>query len=326
MITIFGWYGRGNLGDEAFKSAFGEMFAGMEFKFISNNDPVPSEGVLILGGGDVVKSFYLNKIPADRPYYALGVGCSYPDDISLLGKNCQGVYFRNLADFHAAQANGMNAFVCPDMAFSLPIDPSPAKDPTVPQVGKKKMAVLLSNSIVQPGISSDQMSDVSYQEYMKWELAKALDYLSEFYQINFIPLSHERFAYDIGMHYDVSSRMEKGADQVIWNQPIDPYQALSHIKDYDLVVTMKFHGMIFSAMMGIPFVNIGLTRKTSLFCQENGLSDLMIDPYSLTKDKMIDAVKRAEALGVRDRLLALTDTNRQNLASIAAQIKSTWLK
>lgn len=325
MITIFGWYGRGNLGDEAFKSAFGSMFAGSEFRFISNNDEVPKDDILILGAGDVVKSFYLNKIQSDRPYYALGVGCAYPDDISLLGKNCQGVYFRNQADFKAAQAMGMNAFLCPDIAFSLPVQASPEKDP-IAQVGKKKLAVILSNSVIQPGISSDQMGDVSYQEYMKWELAKALDYLSEFYHVNFIPLSHERFAYDIGMHYDVSSRMEKGMDQLIWDQPIDPYQALSGIKDYDLVITMKFHGMIFATMMGIPFVNVGLTRKTTMFCQDNGLSDLMIDPYSLTKDKLIDAVKRAEVQGVRDRLLAVTETSRQSLASVASQIKSTWLK
>lgn len=316
-ITCLGWYGRNNCGDESFKSALKQIFSEHNLHFTT--DAPPEDGLLILGGGDVIKPAYLRKIPKDRKYYALGVGLGYESEIDLLDDRCQQILFRNWVDPALASQKGFTSYSCPDLAFAIqrPTDHRPKPG------YKKRMMVILANSSINPGINVNVLPEISYQDYLKWELAKSLDDLSEWYEINFVHMSHEQYAYDLGMHYEVASRMK--TQPQIWSGAVPyPENFMTWMSGFDLVVSMKFHGLIFATIMGVPFVNLGLTRKTNLYCQENKFNRLMVDPYSFTKDRFLDVVKIAEEEGVREDLLALASLNFGKWGMIAESLKS-WV-
>jgi polysaccharide pyruvyl transferase WcaK-like protein len=76
-------------------------------------------------------------------------------------------------------------------------------------------------------------------------------------------------------------------------------QSLWLMKQFELVISMKFHGIMFAVNQGVPFINIAETRKTQQFCVENQLTHLSIPRYSLEKERFLEIVKVAEAAETR---------------------------
>lgn len=321
-INFIGWYGRDNLGDEAFKLAHAELFPTAE-RVYTVDYVDPTSDFHILGGGDVVKSFYLNKIPANLPYYALGVGLGYDSEIDLLKKKPPiQAYLRSYHDRSLAQDHGIKAEFTPDLTFILS---PPGKDYILPNRDPKKkaMAVILTDSI-NPSYANDKIKELSYSEYFKWELAQSLSELSEWYQIYFLLYSWDQYSNDLRMALDVTSRMSDGSSQVI-NQQFGVMESLDVMGQFDLVLSMKFHGVIFSTITATPFVNLGLTKKTELFCAENRLGNLAIPPHTFTYRRLINAIKEAEAPGVSECLQQITDQNKHHLMAIRDRIAQDWL-
>jgi polysaccharide pyruvyl transferase WcaK-like protein len=79
-------------------------------------------------------------------------------------------------------------------------------------------------------------------------------------------------------------------------------QALGVVSHFDLVISMKFHGIMFAVNQGVPFINIAETRKTQRFCLENNLAHLSIPRYSLEKERFLEVVKIAEAEETRQSI------------------------
>jgi polysaccharide pyruvyl transferase WcaK-like protein len=100
-------------------------------------------------------------------------------------------------------------------------------------------------------------------------------------------------------------------------------QALWIMKQFDLVISMKFHGLMFAVNQGVPFINIAETRKTQLFCVENELTQLSIPRYSLERERFLEVVKTAEADETRQAIQAtasrLTKLARKRLPEAIAR-------
>lgn len=306
MTNIFGWYDRFNCGDEAFKISFEKLF-GKDLKF--TNEKIESScSRIVLGGGDVIKDYYLRKIPTETKFSVIGCGLGYEDEIHLLkSRNVEKVFLRNYKDVDLASAAGVSASYCPDLAFLIDVPPiMETLKRSAPE--KKKLAVILTDAI---NVSASAMKpEMFYAEFFKSEMARSLDYLAEWYEIYFIPMSHELYSFDTKMHLDVACRMKAARRDNIFMDCPSPVEMIKLIQQMDLVVTAKFHGLIFSVLTGTPFVNVGVTRKTELFCQEHSLNKMSVPPYSFLKDRFLENVKAAEAEGVREQLAAITQEKK----------------
>ena len=141
-VNFLGWYGRDNLGDEAFKLAHNELFPSVERVYtVDHLDK--SADLVVLGGGDVVKSFYLNKIPERVPYYAFGVGMGYDSEVELFKKKPPvHAYMRSHHDTNLASDNGIKANFTPDITFILNPPGKGYPLPNRSQDGRKAMAVI----------------------------------------------------------------------------------------------------------------------------------------------------------------------------------------
>jgi polysaccharide pyruvyl transferase WcaK-like protein len=320
-INFIGWYGRDNLGDEAFKLAHAQLFPGAE-RVYTVDVVDPTADLLILGGGDVVKSFYLNKIPAGMPYYALGVGLGYDSEIELLKKKPPlQAYFRNHQDKNLALNHGIQAEYAPDLTFIIDAPKSRYKLPN--RVKKKSMAVILTDSI-NASHANEKIKELSYAEYFKWELASSLDDLSEWYQIYFVLYSWDQYSNDLRMAMDIVARMSTHEAQII-NRQFSIVESIDLMKKFDLVLSMKFHGLIFSTIAATPFVNIGMTKKTENYCLENRLDNLTVPPRTFTYNRLIHSIKEAEAPGISDRLQTIASDNHDHLISIRDRLAQDWL-
>ncbi len=315
---VIGWYEKANCGDDAFKDAFHALYPGEALAFDGGDQPiaVPPGARVILGGGDVIKSFYLDRIPADQQFSVIGCGLGYTSEIDLLaGRKVDVALLRNRADVELARAKGINAVYAPDICFAIaPQTPRQLPDSVKP----KRLGIILSDH-AEPGLDQPEMREAAYFEYFKWELARLLDELGLYYEIHWISFSADIDHFDDTAHYSTRKKMaRRGPQHFHAYQPDRPLDQVALLAGMDAVLTMKFHGAIFAMLHGVPFVSIGQTRKLTQLCDEAGLSDLCVRPYLFTYDTALAALKNAEREGTRERLLGIASEYRRLLVEAVA--------
>ncbi|HEX5315742.1 MAG TPA: polysaccharide pyruvyl transferase family protein, partial [Candidatus Kapabacteria bacterium] len=197
---------------------------------------------------------------------------------------------------------------CPDLTYFLG-DPEPL--PIQMKEGKT-LGVLLSDEISPTSERMDATREYLYYEYFKWELADILDFLQEYYNICFIAFSTLETINDHKISLDIYRRMNHRDHVSFITQPLSMGQSLWLMKQCELVISMKFHGIMFAVNQGVPFINIAETRKTQQFCIENQLTQLSVPRYSLEKERFLEVVKIAEAAETR-RAIEATSTRLKEL-------------
>ncbi|MBA1146040.1 polysaccharide pyruvyl transferase family protein [Ectothiorhodospiraceae bacterium WFHF3C12] len=319
-IDFYGWYGKNNCGDESFKYAHPFFFTGCDLNY--DEDRFASSHVKVMGSGNVVTEGVTERLKAtDCPVFALGVGLRSPADVALLeGIDLREAVFRSRRDAQLASDKGIKAIYAPDIAFCLEPEGITSVDSSLSRsADKRKLGVILAEQARGRSSTRD-----SYMEYLKWGLARALDALTSNYDIVFIPFSNRAFASDVTLAQDVVRRM-RYPDVEILQQVFDPLDMLRFIGNFDMIVSMKFHGLIFSTIMGIPFVNVGLTRKTQGYCLEERLERQSVDRFTFTEGRFLDAVSNAEEPGVTGKLKEIKDRNRAELVALRSRIRQEWL-
>jgi polysaccharide pyruvyl transferase WcaK-like protein len=310
---ILGWYGHGNCGDDAFRHAFHTLLPNEILSYESKFTALRPEEKLILGAGDVIKPYYLRLVPRELPLVVVGCGLGYESEVEFLkDRNLTFAILRNRRDVDLARAAGINARYAPDICFA--IDPA-LHDPIAfkPISAKKRLGVILS-AHAAPGIEQGDMREASYYEYLQWELAAILDYLTEYYDIYWISFSADFDAWDEGVNFSVRRKMKTRDCQTFCSyQPNEPIRQLKLLAEMDLVITMKFHGAIFSTLCGVPFVAIGQTRKLCQYCAEEGIEELLIPKFSLERTRAYKVIKAAEDPGIATKL---RDISKRNYASV----------
>lgn len=303
-INFVGWYGRGNCGDEAFKAVHAQLFPDCEINWICGGPQQPDDGaVWVLGGGDVFLDYYINQIPPNVPFFVYGVGLGSPDQrnhMVALKDRLLGVWLRNAADVEALNAEGVPARYTPDIVFQLaeavrdrPLPPDIEERP------KKSLVFIPSNNAAQTALREDRLANFFYYSYMKLKLGECLDEIAKYYEIVMLPFSFDINDMDMGFIMDVRGRMKRHDRVQVIQRELDPLDAGRVIAQADLVLSMKFHGLIFALMNGIPVVNIGLTRKTQLLCEDNGIGGVSVQPFSLSMPTLMAALKHAERSDTR---------------------------
>src|SRR5690242_16322638 len=323
-IPILGWYNQRNVGDEAFKDVFQatvrEVDPTATVSFHTQRLPSPTPEKIILGGGDVIRPYYLQKIPPSVSVFPIGVGLGYESEIDLL-KNAKVPFalFRNIDDVKLASLKSIPAEYSPDLTFFLnEPDPFP-----VEMAEGKTLGVLLSDEVSATFERKERINELQYYEYFKWELANILDFLSAYYNICFVAFSTLDSIDDHKISLDVYRRMSSRSKVSFVTRELSMAQALWLIRKFDLVISMKFHGIMFAVNQGIPFINVAETRKTQRFCAENGLAQLSIPRYSLEKERFLEVVKIAETSETRRTIAAtasrLRELTRQRLPEAIAR-------
>jgi polysaccharide pyruvyl transferase WcaK-like protein len=325
-ISIVGWYGMKNVGDEAFRFVLPQFFEGHEIEFVTPPNHPNNPDIVILGGGAVAAPFYLSVLP-DCPRYALGIDIAYESEIDLLAEaNFKGVFVRNSSDITTMQKKlSCPVEAIPDLAFLL--KPS-GKDVLgkYKKTNQKTLGILVTD-YVNPAIDRPVEEFAQRAFDFKLKMAAELDVLtSEGYEIVMIPCATSGYGDDRRINLDIGAFMKRQPTQIF--DTLDPQQMIDLIAQLDGTICQRFHAHIFSMIAGVPFISLEFTRKVKLLLNENNLQHTTGASFH---GETFDASRLRETLGV-----VLADTRpatygrlaanyHSHLTRIIQQVRREWL-
>jgi hypothetical protein len=310
-IFIFGYYGRGNLGDDFFIPSFTVLFAKIfgespktienqecrrvEFNsftlhFLHPEEILPKSitpNLIIVGGGDVLNEYFMkplteNIFPKFRcKKYAVGVGGD-PKYFSVF----DGVWSRNSI---------VGALFCPDLVFLPSIWRA-----TPPKLSRRTSSIKFTSPSRRELNDSIQNLHHLVQTTERGGLLislipkftpKFLISLStliarlapSFNFITFIVFSEEQNGNnDMCAIEKVRSQLCRQRSSLNirlmrYGVDFNTYsEAIRLFKDHSAAICMRFHSHILSVIAEVPFISLATTRKCSLFMSENRLPHFKI--------------------------------------------------
>jgi polysaccharide pyruvyl transferase CsaB len=158
------------------------------------------------------------------------------DDISV----------RDRVSLEALRGIGVQAAIRrePDLVFQLALDASPSRS--------GRIALSVSNWRVRPRWADDLASLV---DRLHSDLGAQVDLLVIF------P------AQDQLLNEQIAAKARREVRVLRWQEPED---LLAWIKEYELVVGMRYHALVLAASAGKPFIGWGSQRKVESLCKEHG--------------------------------------------------------
>lgn len=253
VVLAYGWYGRGNAGDELMKRALIGLFAprGVELRFVNTIDTgvlrSKASGELvdgiIFGGGSILDGEPNIKAAAfdmlvngALPVFYVGIGpetAVVPTHRALL----------NVARVVAYRDKDI-----PDLVYSLST-PALANKPT-------RGVLIVPNVEVVPVTESPHWMHVAWEQH-KNEFAQALDELidngSGIVPEFLLMCKNDRMD-DAWPASELIARMRRRAWKKEFHRATDDLSTCEMMSRFRVVITQRYHGIILAEMAGVPYV------------------------------------------------------------------------
>jgi len=321
-LTVLGWFGHSNCGDEAFRYALRQLFPiGVEIKFVGtllpNLDTINAGDHLLIGGGNIVDRGFLKGLEKVKvPYSFVGVGIVPGNDLSLLS-GADNVIVRDSRSLELAAAVYPQVVLSPDLAFTLRGCVDVAKELLEEESGvkfKRPVVGVFLNDCVSARFDSTILKFMECEK-VKLELARFLESLP--YDVVFIPMSTAP-PDDRRISLDVIGKMQKGYKYPCLTQIINPVKVLSIASALDFAITMRLHASIFCTIAGVPFIDILHHDKSKGYLNELGMPELGIDFYELSLRILTEKFTMLEQNreSISRRLFVIAEENKRTLEGL----------
>jgi len=282
-VLVYGWYGQHNLGDEAFKLSFKELWPNIDFTFTGNIPPNVNElyDSLWVGGGSFLEQKISKLDLVKIPIAFIGVGSAKnpSDSVRAAMERAEMIVFRDSTAAHLWP----KAHVLPDLVFARKdLEPLPIK--------KKKQIVIFLNDFVSPlGSKVAEWKSEAYHRFIK-EFSLILDKLSLEYKIKFFPMCINPRVDDRKIASAVIARSDHPHryEWILEEQSEMDLRAV--IQESEFVIAQRFHGLVYSILCQTPCLTISSHDKFSSLC--NCLDLPYVNFYKLTEDNFNHALKK----------------------------------
>jgi len=324
-IVISGYYGFGNAGDEAMLAAMievlTELASDINITVISGNpeDTRKRHGVasiyrlnypeiarvlsnsqlLISGGGSLLQDvtserslyYYLSivmlakKLNTPVMLYAQGIG-------PVRGRLARSAmrYIGNMVDLITVRDEGSQEELKRLQVTKPPICVTADPVLAMHQVDKQMGRTILHKAGVE---GNGPLIGISVREWQDWEhykqvLAQVADQLAVEYgaRIVFLPM---QWPEDVAVSRKIASRTEQGA--IVLAEEYTTSELLSLVGNFDLLIGIRLHALIFAAVMHVPMVGISYDPKIERFLETLGEHNIQT-LQNITADKLLDAVRQ----------------------------------
>jgi hypothetical protein len=259
MIIVLGYYDKGNLGDDQYKTSIKNLFCKnrimMDIVFSNPHKlkELPAHTQMVVcGGGNIIDPWFWDKIKIlihkfRGPVIALSVGIGYESTINeyFLGSfDAVVLRHRTWLDNVGYVVGHQKVSCIPDLGLSLP--PQPTNKFERPRIG-----IFWANSIMFDGL------ETALQPF-------ECDFDIVTYCMNVSDEPHEGDKFiNAKMKYHQSPRMD-------WKS------LMSDISGLDLAICSRFHANIFSIVQGTPFVCYAATKKSQFLMSDLGFRDNVV--------------------------------------------------
>jgi polysaccharide pyruvyl transferase WcaK-like protein len=318
LVNVVGWYGKNNIGDEAYKTAFCELWP--ETNFVFSDEPVEAD-YHILGGGDVISPTFVNKLKS--PFSVMSVAMPSHADAKSLSR-ADRIWVRDQVSLDNANNLGLKAELVPDFAFAL--DPKPA-DGLVKlkasfrkedlELYSKKIAVIV-NSHVSATHNSLAWKYIQFERFT-WDLANVADNFSASFV--FMPFGTSFPWDDRTAAAAVASKCKFWKKNQIMYDRMSVQDTLNVISACDACISMRLHSSIFATIGATPFVDITHNHKNPNYLETIKRSDWGIPYQSFCKSTLkSELTKRVEAN--REESIKLQETYHEQREQLRRRANS----
>ncbi len=192
-------------------------------------------------------------------------------------------------------------------------------------IGKGKK--LVGISVREPGKAAPDIKEEHYHDL----IANAADYIIDRYDahIIFIPMERKT-AHDLHQSHAVISRMVWPQFASVLDGEYTPGQIMTIIKNFDFVVGMRLHFLIFAALQGVPFVPLPYSSKVMGLLDELQLDAPPLE--NITPGRLISYIDKAwdQRSGIlkriEDLLPSLQKRAQQNKILLLELLRSIYAR
>lgn len=258
-VLVYGWYGRGNVGDELMAQALRAIFARtkVQLRFVDRVDEQALQGcaAVIVGGGSMLHgrpditdgALAMLTSAHRRPIFYVGVGTETAVDPvhAALAAEARAIFTRS----PRAPAWAPHAIVVPDLVNLLTVASTGYAD--------DGPVMVIPNVEVVPTWRAPHWSHVAWDRW-KDELAQYLDSLVlAQVDVCFMTLCRNPAMDDTWPAHEILARMDRRSTHMRVLQGMPDIDGLvSEMSRCRLVITQRFHGAVVAAMAGVPCVVI----------------------------------------------------------------------
>jgi polysaccharide pyruvyl transferase WcaK-like protein len=295
-ILVYGWYNQGNLGDELFKEAFRSLFLNYDFIFtdhITKASLKDVSAVFIGGGSFLFAPLKMESGAADllqqKKLFYIGVGSEteiHPFHLELF-KIAKLIAIRNNNNLELIKSINSNVMVIPDIVYSL-------QSSIASRQRQKKNVLVIPNMAVVPTWNDPHWKHASWN-YFKSEFAQALDLLvDDGHTIKFLAMCQNSQTDDHAAAIEIVNHMNnRGRNYLLHNPSSDLGFITANLSQFDFIITQRFHGIVLSEMMRVPYVSIYHHDKLK-HCQPG--DGVFLSYYGVTKAELMKGFKTASEM------------------------------
>jgi polysaccharide pyruvyl transferase WcaK-like protein len=315
-ITVLGWYGKKNCGDESYKMAFPQIFPEYDFRFVDVISPkvVEESDGFVLGGGDILAPQMVAQLDGvNKPKHVISATASNPNVPADKLKAFESIFVRDYASIELLQEKGVHACWLPDVAMVLRGNPKKGQERIKNLFARNnsdkydKVVVVVVNSYLlnEDHPESETKKFVNFMKFAQ-EMASVCD--STPASFLFLPFGG-RMPFDdrISGSFVASKCKFWQKNAIVFDDP-DVQAALDIFAAADCVVSTRLHSSILACGQGTPFLDVTWNHKGKWFLETVGQQKLSMSYRSF------DAVGAAEMI---DDMLFNGDDIRKELAAVA---------
>lgn len=300
QVTVLGWHGYKNIGDDSYTLAFPLLFP--NYQFVFTDKLYKKEEIVILGGGDVMNPCFLSQLEKFKPVkkYAMSVDIAHPrNDFDL-------VIPRNTGEM---------------LDFAFVLQPNKTKGQEIinrlfvgADLYQKKVVIVMNNFLVpdENTLSRDYLTF----EKACYDLARLMDSTSASFIL--LPFGNGFPRNDRIPNSILYSRCKFWKKNLVVYEQLDAQQTLDVCSAVDAVITTRLHGGIFSCIGGTPFIDLTHHSKTKFFLETIQKPEFGVNYWSMD----INAVRKLlDEFLSKDCRLHIADKARQRLIEGCSKIE-----
>lgn len=292
-VLVYGWYFRGNVGDNLFVAAFKKLFPKYDFIFTNHitDNLLKDVSAVFFGGGSFLYAepdisddaeAQLSRIPVF--YIGVGAETSIHSRHQELMRQAKLIATRSLERVEFLKTLNSNVIFVPDIVYSLQNE--------VGTISKlPKSILILPNFETIPQWNSPQWQTVAW-DYFKSEFAQVLDVLyEEGYNFHFYPMCVNPKIDDNWAATEIINKMHHRSNKYLISAQTKSFESITKLfSQFELIITQRYHGIVLSEMTRVPYVTIHHHDKLKNSYPQEGKS---IPYYGCSKQSLLQEIYTA---------------------------------